>query len=135
MPRRWIFGALDVYLQNCFGENLVRGNSDVDQLEKIFDVIGLPEEESWPGEVAIPQSAFQYRQAQPLEDIVPDIDDLGKDLLLKCLTFSPDKRITAFSALSHPYFDDLQTNKNSSDRHRACGQRAAEEATAEAKGP
>lgn len=48
----------------------------------IFSLIGLPEEESWPSEVAVPQSAFHPRQPQPIEDVVPDIDELGKDLLL-----------------------------------------------------
>ncbi|XP_063777455.1 cyclin-dependent kinase 6 isoform X2 [Pseudophryne corroboree] len=111
---------------------LFRGNSDVDQLEKIFDVIGLPEEEEWPGEVAVPQSSFHYRQPQPIEDVIPDIDELGKDLLIKCLIFSPANRVTAFSALSHPYFDDLETHKISLERHR---QRAGDENTAATKSP
>ncbi|XP_061852273.1 cyclin-dependent kinase 6 isoform X1 [Colius striatus] len=64
---------------------LFRGNSDVDQLGKIFDVIGLPEEEDWPHDVALPRNAFSSRPAEPIEKFVPDIDELGKDLLL----FSP----------------------------------------------
>lgn len=45
-------------------------------------VIGLPEEEDWPNDVALPRNAFTSRPAQPIEKFVPDIDDLGKDLLL-----------------------------------------------------
>ncbi|KAI1242715.1 hypothetical protein IHE44_0000256 [Lamprotornis superbus] len=54
---------------------LFRGNSDVDQLGKIFDVIGLPEEEDWPNDVALPRNAFTSRPAQPIEKFVPDIDE------------------------------------------------------------
>ncbi|XP_075067910.1 cyclin-dependent kinase 6 [Mixophyes fleayi] len=128
----WSVGC--IFAEMCQRKPLFRGNSDVDQLEKIFDVIGLPEEEEWPGEVAVPQSAFHYRQPQPIEDVIPDIDELGKDLLVKCLIFSPANRITAFNALSHPYFDSL-THKDSMDRHRSCGQRAGDENTAESKSP
>jgi len=45
-------------------------------------VIGLPEEEDWPNDVALPRNAFASRPAQPIEKFVPDIDDMGKDLLL-----------------------------------------------------
>lgn len=45
-------------------------------------VIGLPEEEDWPTDVALPRNAFASRAAQPIEKFVPDIDELGKDLLL-----------------------------------------------------
>ncbi|KAG9470923.1 hypothetical protein GDO78_016312 [Eleutherodactylus coqui] len=133
--------SVDLWSVGCiFAEMFSRkpffhGNSDVDQLEKIFDVIGLPGEESWPSEVAVPQSSFHDRQPQRIEDIVLDIDELGKDLLLNCLRFIPEKRITAFAALSHPYFDDLQTSKDSLDHHRVCGPREADETMAEAKSP
>lgn len=134
---------VDLWSVGCIFAEMFRrkplfcGSSDVDQLEKIFDVIGLPIKEEWPNEVAIPQSAFHFRHPQPLEDVVGDIDELGKDLLLKCLTFNPADRVTAFSALSHPYFDDLQTHKDSSDRHRSNGQKVGEyaDSTPETKSP
>ncbi|XP_048470139.1 cyclin-dependent kinase 6 [Rhincodon typus] len=85
---------------------LFRGNSDVDQLGKIFDVLGLPSEDDWPRDVALPRDAFSTRSPQPIQDLVPEINEPGKDLLLKFLTFNPEKRISAFSALSHQYFMD-----------------------------
>lgn len=45
-------------------------------------VIGLPGEEDWPRDVALPRQAFQSKSAQPIEKFVTDIDELGKDLLL-----------------------------------------------------
>lgn len=45
-------------------------------------VIGLPGEEDWPRDVALPRQAFHSKSAQPIEKFVTDIDELGKDLLL-----------------------------------------------------
>ncbi|KAK3531977.1 hypothetical protein QTP86_002279 [Hemibagrus guttatus] len=92
---------------------LFRGNSDVDQLGKIFDVVGVPPPEDWPQEVGLSQSAFPPRSPQPIEDLVPDMDELGKSLLLKFLSFSPGRRISAYDALSHPYFHSLDSTSKS----------------------
>ncbi|XP_072507610.1 cyclin-dependent kinase 6 isoform X2 [Notamacropus eugenii] len=72
------------------------------------NVIGLPGEEDWPNDVALPRQAFNAKSPQPIEKFVTDIDELGKDLLMKCLTFNPAKRISACGALSHPYFHDVE---------------------------
>ncbi|XDV34830.1 hypothetical protein PO909_004939 [Leuciscus waleckii] len=92
---------------------LFRGNSDVDQLGKIFDVVGVPSPEDWPQEVGLPQSAFSPRPPQPIEDLVPDMDELGKSLLLRFLSFNPSRRISAYDALSHPYFQSLDSTSKS----------------------
>ncbi|TRZ22387.1 hypothetical protein HGM15179_004716 [Zosterops borbonicus] len=124
--------AVDLWSVGCiFAEMfrrkpLFRGNSDVDQLGKIFDVIGLPEEEDWPNDVALPRNAFTSRPAQPIEKFVPDIDEVGKDLLLKCLAFNPAKRISAYVALSHPYFHDLEKFKDNLDCHMSSSQNSSE---------
>lgn len=92
---------------------LFRGNSDVDQLGKIFDVVGVPSPEDWPQEVALPQSAFTPRPPKPIEDLVPDMDEEGRALLMQFLTFNPSRRISAFSALSHPYFQSVDSHSRS----------------------
>ncbi|XP_062302082.1 cyclin-dependent kinase 6-like, partial [Osmerus eperlanus] len=92
---------------------LFRGNSDVDQLGKIFDLVGVPSEEDWPQEVALPQSAFSPRSSQPIESLVPDIDDQGKSLLMQFLAFNPARRISAFAALTHVYFQGVDSESQS----------------------
>ncbi|MBZ3871314.1 Cyclin-dependent kinase 6 [Sciurus carolinensis] len=94
------------------------------------NVIGLPGEEDWPRDVALPRQAFHSKSAQPIEKFVTDIDELGKDLLLKCLTFNPAKRISAYSALSHPYFQDLERCKENLDSHLPPSQNTSELNTA-----
>uniref|UniRef100_A0A8C9EWT6 cyclin-dependent kinase n=1 Tax=Pavo cristatus TaxID=9049 RepID=A0A8C9EWT6_PAVCR len=90
------------------------------------NVIGLPEEEDWPNDVALPRNAFASRPAQPIEKFVPDIDEMGKDLLLKCLAFNPAKRISAYAALSHPYFHGLEKCKENLDSHMSSSQNSSE---------
>ncbi|TWW65721.1 Cyclin-dependent kinase 6 [Takifugu flavidus] len=92
---------------------LFRGNSDVDQLGKIFDVVGVPSAEDWPQEVALPQSAFTPRPPKPIENFVPDMDEQGQALLMQFLAFNPSRRISAFAALSHPYFQSVDSHSRS----------------------
>lgn len=44
--------------------------------------VGVPSVEDWPQEVALPQSAFSPRPPQQIGDLVPDMDDVGRSLLL-----------------------------------------------------
>ncbi|XP_062265656.1 cyclin-dependent kinase 6 [Platichthys flesus] len=92
---------------------LFRGTSDVDQLGKIFDVVGVPSVEDWPQEVALPQSAFSPRPPKPIEDLIPDIEEQGRALLMQFLAFNPSRRISAFTALSHPYFQSVDSHSRS----------------------
>ncbi len=48
----------------------------------------------------------QY-QPQSLHKLVPQLDELGLDLLDKMLKCNPAERITAKDAMSHPYLKDV----------------------------
>lgn len=48
----------------------------------------------------------------------------------KCLTFNPAKRISAYSALSHPYFHDLERCKENLDSRLPPSQNSSEMNTA-----
>ena len=41
--------------------------------------------------------------------IVPTLDPVGLDLLSHMLRYEPSKRVTARTALTHPYFTDIQS--------------------------
>uniref|UniRef100_UPI00398EC365 cyclin-dependent kinase 6-like n=1 Tax=Pristiophorus japonicus TaxID=55135 RepID=UPI00398EC365 len=104
--------AVDIWSVGCIFAEMLQlrpflcGISDINQLQKIFDILGLPDEEEWPADAPLPYSSFTPRPLKPIEDLLPQIDSLGKDLLLKCLHFSPDRRTSTYEALAHPYFSD-----------------------------
>nr|XP_056709955.1 cyclin-dependent kinase 4 [Euleptes europaea] len=103
---------VDMWSVGCIFAEMFRrkplfcGNSEADQLGKIFDLIGLPSEEDWPLDVSLPRCAFAARLPQPVEKFVPEIELPGAQLLLEMLTFNPYKRISAFQSLHHEYFQD-----------------------------
>ena len=94
---------------------LFPGDSEIDELFKIFRTLGTPDEEIWPGVVALPdyKPTFPNWPQQSMaktvtrwgREEVPD--PLGLDLLSKLLVYEPASRLSAQQSLLHPYFDDL----------------------------
>ncbi|KAM4530086.1 cyclin-dependent kinase 6 [Odontesthes bonariensis] len=82
---------------------LFKGYSEVQQLQKIFEVIGLPPEEDWPQDSPISYSE-SWGPRGSCTELLPNLDPDEKDLLSQCLLFSPSGRISAAKALAHPFF-------------------------------
>ncbi|GER38619.1 cyclin-dependent kinase D1 [Striga asiatica] len=112
-----LFGAkqygpgVDVWAAACiFAELLLRrpflqGNTDMDQLGKIFGVFGTPKRSQWPDMVYLPDYLeYQYAPAQPLRTLFPVASDDALDLLGKMFMYDPKARISAQQALEHRYF-------------------------------
>ena len=107
--------ALDVWsLGTIFLELLTKapffvGDSEIDQLYKIFRILGTPNEKVWPGVTKLRDYKKTFPNWGPtnFESNLRNLDPLGLDLLRKMLTYDPAARITAKDALSHPYFNDV----------------------------
>ncbi|XP_046991046.1 cyclin-dependent kinase 6-like [Schistocerca americana] len=82
------------------------GTSEVDQLDKIFSILGTPPETSWPEYTPLPWSVFKNYTAADLEGMMPDCSPDGLNLLQNLLMFGPCQRISAAKALAHPYFKE-----------------------------
>ncbi|XP_011679757.2 cyclin-dependent kinase 4 isoform X1 [Strongylocentrotus purpuratus] len=93
---------------------LFRGQSDKDQLHKIFEVIGLPPEDQWP-DVALPWSSFRQTGQRSFLDLVQEICNQGLDLLERMLCFNPDHRMTAEQGLLHGFFGDEEEDDEEDD--------------------
>ncbi|KAJ7885979.1 Pkinase-domain-containing protein [Mycena leptocephala] len=90
------------------GQPLFPGDSEIDQIFKIFRILGTPNEVSWPGVEGLSdyKTTFPQWSSQELARVVPVLDKDGIDLLQATLTYNPAKRISAKRALIHPYFTD-----------------------------
>ncbi|KAJ7487273.1 kinase-like domain-containing protein [Mycena galericulata] len=88
------------------GTPLFPGDSEIDQIFKIFRILGTPDETRWPGVAALPdyKPTFPQWAAQELTRIVPSLDKDGLDMLQSTLMYDSSKRISAKRALVHPYF-------------------------------
>lgn len=84
------------------------GDSEIDQLYKIFRVLGTPNETVWPGVSHLPdfRTMFPEWDPQPLPDAICRYG--AKDIFKKLVVHDPAKRISAKNAMAHPYFDDVE---------------------------
>jgi serine/threonine protein kinase len=85
---------------------------EISQLFKIFQVMGTPTEDMWPGVSNLPDflPTFPKWYPQDLSSVLKGkLDAEGVDLLQQMLRFAPHERITPADALKHSYFKDLHS--------------------------
>ncbi|XP_006834373.1 PREDICTED: cyclin-dependent kinase 14-like isoform X4 [Chrysochloris asiatica] len=108
-----MWGVGCIFVEMIQGVAAFPGMKDIqDQLERIFLVLGTPNEDTWPGVHSLPHfkperftvySSKHLRQAWNKLTYVNHAEDLASKLL-QC---SPKNRLSAQAALSHEYFSDL----------------------------
>jgi len=107
--------SIDIWSAGCImaemytGRPLFPGTTNEDQLQKIFRIMGTPSERSWPGISQFPEykSNFHVYATQDLRMFLPQIDQVGLDLISRMLQLRPEMRISALEALGHQWFRDL----------------------------
>ncbi|KAE8210934.1 hypothetical protein CF319_g7004 [Tilletia indica] len=104
--------AIDMWSVGCiFAEMAARsplfpGDSEIDEIFRIFRILGTPTNEIWPGVQNLPdyKTTFPRWTGVPLRRVVPQLDDDGHDMLKDMLVYDPAGRISAKRCLTHPYF-------------------------------
>ncbi|KAI9727052.1 MAG: Cyclin-dependent kinase catalytic subunit [Cirrosporium novae-zelandiae] len=102
----WSVGA--IFAEMCTRKPLFPGDSEIDEIFKIFRLLGTPGEDSWPGVTSFPdfKASFPKWSRQESRTLVPGLEESGLDLLERMLVYDPARRLSAKEACMHPYFED-----------------------------
>lgn len=107
----WSIGC--IFAEMAQRKPLFSGDSEIDQIFKIFKILGTPTKEIWPEVEYMSdyKETFPKWKRQNLATIVTKLDSNGINLLQHLLEYDPARRISAKRALMHDYFkeDDDQS--------------------------
>lgn len=99
----WSVGC--IFAEIVIGRPLIQGDSEIDQIFKIFNIFGTPTDETLPGYSNFPDYNKNYPRFKGigLKNYIGEdkMEPLAMDLLEKLLVIDPCKRITAKEALNH----------------------------------
>ncbi|KAG6623187.1 CMGC/CDK/CDC2 protein kinase [Phytophthora cinnamomi] len=105
----WSVGV--IFAEMVSKKALFPGDSEIDQLYRIFRTFGTPNETLWPGVTKLRDYAPTFPKWKPkdLRELFPHLEESGLNLLESMLRYDPGTRISAKEALRHPYFDDVDS--------------------------
>jgi serine/threonine protein kinase len=99
---------LSVCFLSCYSTPDVT-SSDHHQLSIILDVLGTPSLDDFYAINSVRSReyirALPFRKKKNFYTLFPKANPLAVDLLEKCLTFNPKRRIEVGEALAHPYLE------------------------------
>ena len=106
--------SVDLWALGCILSEIITskvlfpGNSELDQLTKIFSILGTPTSNIWLNLHFLASAKKIIFPLQPyngfFSKMYGKMDLLTIDLIQKFLVYDPDKRISANIALRHPFF-------------------------------
>ncbi|KAF7691836.1 hypothetical protein HF521_010803 [Silurus meridionalis] len=99
--------GLNNFEHNCTLRPLFPGNSEVDEIFKICQVLGTVKKADWlEGHQLAAAMNFRFPQcvSTPLKTLIPNASNEALTLMKDLLYWDPKKRPTAVQALRYPYF-------------------------------
>lgn len=107
----WSIGCIFAEMVNR--HPLFPGDSEIDELFRIFRTLGTPDDSDWPGVSSLPdyKTSFPKWRKQDISKVVPTLDPAGQDLLKQLLVYEPSQRISAKQAIAHSYFDGIDKSQ------------------------
>eukprot|EP01083_Nonionella_stella_P263837 895756_1 len=88
------------------GQPLFSGDSEIDTIFKIFQKLGTPTPEQWPGVNDLPEFKPSFPKWKPkgwenIRNTRVQVGAPGMDLLEKLMAYDPRKRLSARRAMQH----------------------------------
>jgi len=104
----WAVGCIFAELAQAKHIPMFPGDSEIDQIFRIFRTRGTPTEDDWAGVSDLPDFNLGFPQwkRRALPELLPDLGEAGIDMLEKLLVYDPAQRMTARQCLRHPFFAD-----------------------------
>mmetsp|Transcript_46543 Transcript_46543/g.134740 ORF Transcript_46543/g.134740 Transcript_46543/m.134740 type:complete len:319 (-) Transcript_46543:67-1023(-) len=95
------------------GAPLFAGDSEIDTIFKVFQKLGTPTVEAWPGLAEMPEfkptfPKWSIKGWENIRNTKAQVGLEGIDLLDKLMAYDPKKRLSARRALQHAYFADVE---------------------------
>lgn len=87
---------------------IFQGDSEIDQIFKIFQLLGTPDETTWKNVTDLKDFSTSFPKWRPLDliDLLSDTPVQAGDLIRSLLYLDPAKRISPLKALQHEWFVD-----------------------------
>jgi len=106
----WSIGC--VLGEMATGLPLFAGDSEIDTIFKIFQKLGTPTEQVWPGVSELPDFKPTFPKWAPkgwnaIRNTAQQVGPDGVELLERLMCYDPRRRLSAKRALQHPYFRDV----------------------------
>ncbi|PAV61139.1 hypothetical protein WR25_13338 [Diploscapter pachys] len=109
-----MWGVGCIFAEICIGSAIFPGSKEVsDQLDKIFRIRGIPNEQKWSEVRELPNynpnayPAYCEISFLLVNSEFGKIGKTGQELLTMLLQLRPQDRVSAAGAMLHPYFSNL----------------------------
>lgn len=100
----WSIGC--IFAEMIQKKPLFMGDSEIDQIFKIFKVLGTPDDDDFISNLPDYKKNFPRWKGEGLENVISGLGDKGMDLLKRMLALNPEERISAVQALEHSFFNE-----------------------------